>query len=271
MPLFALAFVAGVWLLQQLPQLPDFYWVALLVPFMLVCFLQPGRLLKQINLAVLAFGLGFFWAAGHAYVRLADTLPDAWEGRDLDVIGVVASMPQPQERGERFEFDVEQVLTGNAHVPKHISLASYADNSRNRKEHPTTVLRFHAGERWQLIVRLKQPHGTLNPYGFDFEAWAFERDIMATGYIRKSPDIHKLDEFVVRPVYIVEAAREKIRRHMSTALQGKRYAGILQALAIGDEAGIQQADWQTFLQTGTNHLMSIIYPLKQSTDLSPLI
>jgi competence protein ComEC len=41
-----------------------------------------------------------------------------------------------------------------------------------------------AGERWRFTVRLKRPHGNLNPHGFDYEAWLFERGIRATGYVR---------------------------------------------------------------------------------------
>ncbi len=43
------------------------------------------------------------------------------------------------------------------------------------------------GERWQLTVRLKRPHGNANPFGFDYEAWLLERDIRATGYVRQAP------------------------------------------------------------------------------------
>jgi competence protein ComEC len=44
---------------------------------------------------------------------------------------------------------------------------------------------------------------------------------------------------------------------MSHVLAGKPYAGVLQALVIGDESGISPDDWQVFLRTGINHLMSI--------------
>lgn len=252
MILFALAFVSGVWVLQQQPVLPEFYWAALLVPLSLISLLR-YRPIKQASLLLLAFGLGFFWASTIAHVRLSDALPYGWEGRDIELVGVIADMPQPQERGERFEFDVEQVLTENAHVPEHISLTSYFDGKQDMVAPPA----FHAGQRWQLTVRLKRPHGSLNPHGFDFEAWALERNIRATGYVRTNPQALKLDAFVWRPAYLVEAAREKIRERIQAVLQNDRYSGVLQALAIGDEAGIGQADWQTFLRTGTNHLMSI--------------
>ena len=44
---------------------------------------------------------------------------------------------------------------------------------------------------------------------------------------------------------------------MKKILVGKPYVGVLQALVIGNEDAISQSDWQLFLHTGTNHLMSI--------------
>jgi hypothetical protein len=35
-----------------------------------------------------------------------------------------------------------------------------------------------------LTVRLRQPHGSLNPHGFDLELWLFEQGIRAGGYVR---------------------------------------------------------------------------------------
>jgi hypothetical protein len=38
--------------------------------------------------------------------------------------------------------------------------------------------------RWPLTTRLRGPHGMLDPYGFDYETWLFERNIRATGQPR---------------------------------------------------------------------------------------
>ena len=43
---------------------------------------------------------------------------------------------------------------------------------------------LRAGERWRLPVRLKLPHGTMNPDGFDVELWWWEQGIRATGSVR---------------------------------------------------------------------------------------
>lgn len=210
---------------------------------------------------LLAFLAGFMWAAGFAYWRLSDALPAEWEAKPIQVVGAVSSMPQRLENGERFEFDVEKVLTQGASVPRHISLTRYirdysvSNKVSDRLENIATG--FHAGERWRLTVRLKRPHGTMNPHGFDFEAWALERNIRATGSVRKNTQNSKLSDFVYHPAYVVENLRERIRSRMDEVLAGKPYRGILQALAIGDDNAIQQSDWQIFLRTGTNHLMSI--------------
>ncbi|MFA6179164.1 MAG: DNA internalization-related competence protein ComEC/Rec2 [Candidatus Methylopumilus sp.] len=267
---FALSFVFGAWVLQHMPYLPHAYWGLLLLPLAVLVFISRKHDLSKLA-ALLAFGFaaGFLWAMLFAQYRLSQALPAEWEGQNIQLVGVIASMPQQLERGDRFEFDVEQVLSPNAVVPQHISLSQYSTElaqsnnklSRYKPDIPGRVaappLAFHAGERWRLTVRLKKPHGTANPYGFDFEAWALERNIRATGYIRQHAGNQLLQAAVYKPAYVVEMLREKIHQHMSRVLAGKPYGGVLQALAIGDESGIVQDDWQVFLRTGTNHLMSI--------------
>jgi competence protein ComEC len=99
----------------------------------------------MISLAVLMGALGFFYAAWRAEVRLGDELPTAWEGRDIRVIGVIDELPQPVDRGKRFAFAVERVLTAGAIVPSEISLAWYAPLARDVEVRP--VPQLHASER----------------------------------------------------------------------------------------------------------------------------
>lgn len=270
---FALSFVAGCWCLQLLPALPNLAYACLaLLPLAL---LWHGKLawFKPFWLVLLGGMCGFFWAALQAMLALQSTLPTAWEGQDIRLIGVVASLPRMQEQGERFSFNVERVLTPGAIVPRHISLSDYqrgfsytrefvptrsgAESRVGQKPQAAKGGQFHAGERWQLTVRLKQVHGSLNPFGMDFERWALENGLRATGYIRKQAENQRLDAMVWQPSYLVERSRENIRARMQSVLGEARHAGILQALAIGDDAGIAREDWQVLLHTGTNHLMSI--------------
>lgn len=203
-------------------------------------------------LAAAAAALGFVWAAAFAQLRMADELPAALEGRDIELSGVVAGLPQALERGVRFEFDVEQAVAG---VPSHISLAWYRGRD-DGDEAASPLIPVRAGERWRFTVRLKRPHGNLNPHGFDYEAWLFERGIRATGYVRPR-SAQRIDARVWQPGYAVEMLRETIRDRFRTALPDAPYAGVLIALAIGDQHAIDPGLWQTFARTGITHLMSI--------------
>ena len=251
---FALLFVSGIWLLQQQASLPDMHlawWLISILPALWIPRrTRWQRIVHTTFFLTLALCSGFFYAAGIAQYRLADELPSVWQGRDISLSGVVAAMPRQHERGLSFILDVEHVNTPEAHVPKHIMLSTY----RDEKHIP---LELHAGERWQLTVRLKQPHGTSNPYNFDFEAWALELNLRAMGYVNNKGESHRIDEYVFSPGYAIERIREAVRTHFQTVLGKAPYIGVLGALAIGDQDSITPPQWQVFTRTGVNHLMSI--------------
>ena len=266
MILFALGFVFGAFLLQQQAQLPALQSLWLLVPSLIVALnfhrFKLYFVLQKACIFVFAVSLGFLWATLFASVRLSDELPSDWEQKSIDVIGVVASLPEVTERGERFKFDVEKILTSQAIVPQHISLNFYRNiESAGLENAPKNSISktnfFHAGQRWQFTVRLKRPHSTYNPHGFDFEAWALAENIRATGTIKSKSGYKKLQNFVWRPTYFNEYCREKIGNRISQTLANKPYAGILRALVIGDDSQISAADWNVYLRTGTSHLVSI--------------
>ncbi|MCA3053986.1 MAG: DUF4131 domain-containing protein, partial [Rhodocyclaceae bacterium] len=50
--------------------------------------------------------LGVGYAQHRAETRMADALSREWEGRDIELVGSVASLPTLTERGTRFYFEV---------------------------------------------------------------------------------------------------------------------------------------------------------------------
>ncbi len=254
MRIFSIVFALGIWLLQQQAVLPDPRWAWLPVMFA-PALLLPRRTWQQrftrlALLTVFACSCGFFYAAFLAQQRLSHTLPDEWQGEDIAVVGVVAELPRQHERGLRFAFDVEQVLTASAVVPPHILLATYDGD----QDEPLVL---HAGERWKLTVRLKQPHGSSNPHGFDFEAWMLEQNLRANGYVHPKGQSVRLDALVKTPGYLIEHLREAVRDSFHNTLGAEPYTGVLIALAVGDQSSIPSEQWQVFTRTGVNHLMSI--------------
>jgi competence protein ComEC len=244
----ALALAAGAALLQLQATLPALLWAAG-VPVLLVVGLRYRPVLIGA-----AFGAGFFWAAACAHWRMGDWLAPELEGRDIAVVGVVSSLPATAERGVRFEFDVE-ALDGTARLPGKVLLSWY--RNPGPEEAPALLgASVHPGERWAFTVRLRRPHGLVNPHGFDYEAWLLERGIGATGYVRSRNEPRRLG-YRNSALDHVEKAREAVRDRFLSVLGPTPAAGILAALAVGDQRAISREEWQLFNRTGVTHLMSI--------------
>lgn len=244
-----LAFLAGACWLQTRAELPPPAYLACALAVALVLF----ALRKVAATLIAAAILGAAWSAWLAHIALADALPREQEGRDVTIVGTVDSLPHEFDGGSRFNLRVEQVLTPQATVPPRIAISWYGQLAATDSE-----MQVAPGERWQLVVRLQRPHGNANPYGFDYEAWLLEQGVRATGYVRPAgPRNVRLDAFVPRPAHVVERTRAALRRHILRQLDGKRYAGVIVALVIGDQRGIPQSSWDVFNRTGISHLVSI--------------
>lgn len=255
-----IGFASGTLLLQAQAALPAVWllWCMSLVVPPLACVYharrhvlpQPWRVLL---LGALAVSAGFAWAAWRAEWRLADALPEQWQSRDIELRGVISGLPQKMNDGWRFEFDVEHA---SAPVPGRVQLSWYARGARQSDETGDPPL-LRPGERWQLSVRLKRPHGFSNPHGFDFEAWLLMRNLRATGYVRSSADNIRLAERVPGVMLTVHRWRDAVRARFGEMLGDRPFAGILIALAVGDQRAIPAEQWDVFRRTGVAHLVSI--------------
>src|SRR5258708_17974780 len=235
MTLAALAFALGAALLQWQPALPSGWWALSLPVLGWLAFRKPRTAF------VFAFALGFLWAALLAHYRMADWLAPELEGRDLQVVGVVAGLPATGERSVRFELDVE---SGEARLPKKLLLSWY--RSPLHEEAPAVLAGvLHPGERWLFTVRLRRPHGNVHPNGLDYEAGLLERGIGATGYVRQKGDQRLLGSRN-SPFDYIEKAREAVRDRFLRVLGLTPAAGVLVALAVGDQRAISNEEWQLF-------------------------
>lgn len=199
--------------------------------------------------------VGFGTTGGRAAMRLAEVLPSAIEAEDIVVTGTVASLPQRSATGLRFRFEVEsaQRRGQRVEIPAVLGLGWYGGFHEDALlTQPQTELR--AGQRWRFTLRLRQPHGNLNPHGFDRELQLFEQGLRATGTVRDAPPPQRLGESGRHPI---ERARQDLRDAIETRVPDRRAAGVLAALAVGDQSAIERDDWDLFRATGVAHLMSI--------------
>ncbi len=261
MTAFIVAFAVGIWCLQQQAVLPSLPSSTLLLIAGAACAgLFAVRPLRRLLFCLAGFALGFCWAAVIGHLHMADRLSPDLEGRDFVVAGVVASLPAIGERGVRFEFDIESVQGANVKLPGKVLLSWYGSGFGPSADESAAALEdafgIHPGERWLFTVRLKRPHGSVNPQGFDYEAWLMERGLGATGYVRQRGEQKKIGERNLPSDYI-ERIREGVRTRFVGVLGESTTAGVLIALAVGDQRAIDNEDWRLFSRTGVTHLMSI--------------
>ncbi len=247
MRLGAIAFLCGILLFQQLAELPQVsstrlaLWVVLLL-LAIVCayFVAP---LRPLLFAV----AGFHWALLQASLLLAGGLPADLEREDLLIQGAIASIPQQQGRRWRFLFDVERMQHNGQPLdesPQRVRINWYG-----------SAPLLNVGDRWQLTVRLKRPHGFMNPGGFDYEGWLFQQRIGATGYVRTSADNRLLSSD--RLSYPVQRMRQSLADAITDQLEQPDFKGIVMALAIGERQAITQPQWEVLRKSGTIHLVAI--------------
>ncbi|MDG4549420.1 MAG: DNA internalization-related competence protein ComEC/Rec2 [Candidatus Contendobacter sp.] len=250
MRLAAVAFLAGILLLQMLPELPARGWTWALPVVLLTLAFIPRLRLPGWGVA------GFLWAL--LLAPPLSTLPTEFEGAELWVEGWIASIPDREWRNTRFEFVVDQARRGEQSAPlagQRLRLAWWNDSGTGTDENPAVERpALRAGDRWGFATRLKRPHGLLNPGGFDYERYLYARNIVATGTIHSQPPPQLLAR---SDRYPLDRYRQRVADSFERRLPGNLQVGVLVALAVGEEGGITPWQWDVFNRLGVGHLMSI--------------
>ena len=240
----SVALLAGVVLVQLLPQLPSF-WLeisGLLFSLLLLWYSPRLRLLA-------IFLCGAAWACLRADYALSQRLPLALEGEDVQVSGTIIGLPQAQEGSTRFELYVETASHDKTSLPfaGHVRLNWYASKDSSAPD-------IAPCSRWQLSLRLKRPRGLINPGGFDFERHALTQGIVATGYVHDDAGNRELDP---GSGFCVDRLRQKILQGIDSVLGDTPESHVLRAMAFGDQAAMDEHEWAVARATGIPHLIAI--------------
>lgn len=231
--LLVLALSAGILAVLALPELPSPAICAALAASVLIPW--RGRLLWA------AAVLGLLLASWQGQRYLDQRWPAARHGETLWVDGIVASLPERQPGADgrsadwRFRFEPRQ-----AEWPQAIRVSWYR-----------TEVQPKAGQCWRLQLRLRTPHGSLNPGGFDYEGWLLREGIGALASVQ---DAQGCEDAGAAPV---QRLRQRIVDHVRGVLGETRAAALIAALTVGDASGLNDADWDLFRITGTSHLVAI--------------
>jgi competence protein ComEC len=226
---------------------------------------QNSHFTQSLLSALMALGLSLSLVNARCLWQAQQRLSPLIEGKELLILGVIASLPQQRATSLRFRFQVESALevksSQNAVVPEWIDLAWF-DRLPADWMTGSQWADLKAGDTWQFNVRLKAPHGTLNPGGFDEALWRWEQGVMATGSVLTGKRAQMPQKIKASWRYPIAQARQYVRSEierklLSSDAQAWSMAGVIAALVMGDQAAIQTSDWDLFRATGVAHLMSI--------------
>jgi competence protein ComEC len=216
--------------------------------------------LKPLLIFLTLISVGIGWGHLRAERVLEHQLPESLNKHDYVIKGFVRGSVKRQANRLSFDFDVESfdaqphnnVVTPNSYSLDHLRLSWYAKVG--------SLPSLHAGEHWQLLVRLKQPHGLTNFSGFDYQAWLVEKHFSATGYVLAS-DFNRLItldncNWLCFLSSNLSRLREDIRFFILAADLSDRNKAIISALTIGDKSGLGKW-WGDLSRLGIVHLLVI--------------
>jgi competence protein ComEC len=193
--------------------------------------------------------LGFSWAAWHAGERLSVMLPVSAEGNDQLVVGHLCDIPSPGSYGSvRFSLCVHAwesgtALAQGANLPSRLRLSWYGDEAR--LDLPALM---------RVSVRLKRPHGSVNPAGFRYETWLFRSNYRATGTVRT---LSSWPGGTCGLVCWFHDLRRTLAAGLSARLANSGHLALVQALLLGNRGHMAPEHWQVLQATGTIHLVAI--------------
>lgn len=239
--LLAAALTAGVLLLHALPAaLPSLSCLLLLSSAAL--WPWRGRYL------LLAFVLGLLLSSWQARRELDAQWPESRFNEELWLQGAIASLPERSidARGDetattliwRFTFAPDNV--GRAGLPRRLRVSWYRSEAA-----------LAGGQCWRLRLRLRAPHGSLNPGGFDYEGWLFRQHLGATATVREAQPCGS------SPGYGILKLRQAWSTRVDAVLGPRPGGALLKALTIGATADLSDSIWEALRLTGTTHLIAI--------------
>ena len=108
------------------------------------------------------------------------------------------------------------------------------------------------GECWLMTLRLRRPRGFSNPGRFDYEQWLLRKRVGATGYVRSGRRAPTCDA-----PGLIDRLRGRLLIRIRSALPDDQRTAVLKAITLGARQWIDDKQWNSFMRTGTGHLMAI--------------
>ncbi len=237
MPQHAVAIVLGSLAALYGNELPDPYWSAFMPIAVLFAFYCPTHRF------VLLLAIAYLWSSAVFHYHLEHRLDSRHDNQVALISGIVADIPRRGRDRISLYLTALEIKDYAGSRPRLARLNWYQDKRLPR-----------AGERWEFEAKLKQPIGTLNPAGFDFEAWQFSTGVDVTGYIRDSAANRKMESAAMTSA---NYWRMRIASDIDRSCSSCEHRGLIKALALGFRGEIPVTQKRLLQSSGIAHLLAI--------------
>ncbi|MGR5061566.1 DNA internalization-related competence protein ComEC/Rec2 [Photobacterium sp. DNB22_13_2] len=201
-----------------------------------VCFYFRWRLLIYV-------GIGACLANLAATSYLKNVQLAFIEPRNITIVGEVSSLLNHKKLDTLFDFVTSELRQPDFRTSKTLRL-------RLSWQHQANTPVMKQGERWQLQVRLRPPHGRVNSAGYDRERQFVGTGIHGVGVVtsgvRLTSGQHSL-------AGLRQMAFDRAMEHT----EGLNHQGYLLALGFGFRGALEAQDWGLLRDSGLAHLMAI--------------
>jgi competence protein ComEC len=201
-------------------------------------FLLTFRRNYSISVKILFTLAGFAWMAVFSHILMNQSLDEEFLNQPMETRGFIVSLPSSSPQKSIFLYEVVEPFDAK------VRLSWYGD------DRPKLIV----GDEWTLTIKLKHNNGLRNQGGFDYEKWLFANKISATGYVRKSESNKVLSS---SNTAFIHQVRQSIRTTLSPYFKDLPFAGVINALVLGDRSLINKDHWLLFQATNTTHLSVI--------------
>ncbi|MGD9662309.1 MAG: DNA internalization-related competence protein ComEC/Rec2 [Porticoccaceae bacterium] len=234
----------GIFAPVLLPVMPNKLWFYLLLLIALAAryWFKASRYGSDF---FIGFAIGIVIGGLWGHWQLDHRLPQNLDKIDVLVTGKIYSLPETDGQRSRFRLavDTQKVVTGDAPINlRKLMVSWYGAPS------------VKAGERWQLMLRLRSPRGFSNPGGFDYSGWLLAEGVSATGYVRSHSLNQRLGQ--AEPLSLL-GLRQLLLDRLRTASFDAEVTGFMAALILGDNSLISPASFNRLIASGTVHLMVV--------------
>jgi competence protein ComEC len=190
---------------------------------------------------IVLFLLGLLSAWIHQWWVLPKGMPDVSVIPHAIIQGTIVSIPIKTKDKTQFIFSIEHMNERPGQGLVQLAWYNHAPF-------------LHAGQHWQLSVKLKKPRNFLNPGSSNHVNSLTAHHITWTGYIN-SPN----NQLITEPAAYFDwlQLRERLATALTRLAPNTQTAGIIEALTLNITTHISQDDWNLFRRTGTIHLFGI--------------